>query len=188
MTVDDEHRAGQEADDALSDVGVPGGADTEDAVDLSETDAAARVEGDLAQLANERNEYLETLRRVQADFENYRKRMLREQTSMVERATDRLVEQLLPVLDSFALMLNSAAGADESMRKGIELVFAELLGVLEKAGLQPIDALGKAFDPTEHEAVMQDDGDGEPVVSEILRVGYRIQGRMLRPAMVKVSH
>ena len=62
------------------------------------------------------------------------------------------------------------------MRKGLELVYAELLGVLEKAGLSRIDAEGKPFDPNEHEAVMQEDGDGEPVVSEVLRTGYRLKG------------
>jgi len=69
----------------------------------------------------------------------------------------------------------------------VELVYAELLGVLEKAGLERIDAEGKSFDPTEHEAVLQEDGDGEPIVADILRTGYRLKGRVLRPAMVKVA-
>ena len=72
------------------------------------------------------------------------------------------------------------------MRKGIELVYAELLGVLERAGLERIDALGAPFDPNEHEAVMQDDGDGEPHVGDVLRTGWKLKGRVLRPAMVKV--
>ena len=73
------------------------------------------------------------------------------------------------------------------MRKGVELVFAELIAVLERAGLERIDAGGQPFDPNEHDAVLQEDGDGEPVVSEILRTGYRLKGRVLRPAMVKVA-
>jgi molecular chaperone GrpE len=129
----------------------------------------------------------ELAQRVQADFENYRKRVLREQTSLVERASEGLVEQLLPVLDSFELALASLDDADHKVSKGVELVHAELLGVLEKAGLERIDALGKPFDPNEHEAVAQEDGEGEPVVFDILRQGYRLKGRVLRPAAVRVT-
>ena len=126
---------------------------------------------------------------MQADFENYRKRVMKDQTALLERATEGLVEQLLPVLDSFELALANleAAGADEKVRKGVELVYAELLGVLEKAGLSRIEAEGKPFDPNEHEAVLQEGGEGEPVVSEIMRAGYRFKGRVMRPAMVKVA-
>ncbi|MGI8796756.1 MAG: nucleotide exchange factor GrpE [Acidimicrobiia bacterium] len=163
---------------------------------------------ELGRAQRERDEYLDTLRRVQADFENYRKRMLREQTALVERATEGLVAQLLPVLDALDAALTSErtpaggpahkglAPAAESereekelakVRKGLELVRTELLGVLEKSGLSRVEAEGKPFDPNEHEAVMQEEGDGEPVVSEVVRPGYRFKGRLLRPAMVKVS-
>jgi molecular chaperone GrpE len=164
-------------------------------VAVSEEEAAAsELEADLArltQIESERDEYLETLRRVQAEFENYRKRVIKEQTALVDRATSGLVEQLLPVLDSFELALKNldSAGSDdiESVRKGVELVYAELLGVLEKAGLSRLEAEGKPFDPNVHEAVMQEDGDGEPVVTDVLRTGYTLKGRVLRPAMVKVT-
>ena len=164
-------------------------------VAVSEEEAAAsELEADLAKLSqieSERDEYLDTLRRVQAEFENYRKRVIKEQTALVDRATSGLVEQLLPVLDSFELALKNldSAGSDdiESVRKGVELVYAELLGVLEKAGLSRIEAEGKPFDPNVHEAVMQEDGDGEPVVTDVLRTGYTLMGRVLRPAMVKVT-
>jgi molecular chaperone GrpE len=156
--------------------------------------AASELEADLAKLGkleSERDEYRDTLKRVQAEFENYRKRMIKEQTAFVDRATSDLVEQLLPVLDSFELALKNldAASSDEveSVRKGVELVYAELLGVLEKAGLTRIEAEGKPFDPNVHEAVMQEDGDGEPVVTDVLRTGYTLKGRVLRPAMVKVT-
>jgi molecular chaperone GrpE len=142
-------------------------------------------------LRAERDEYLEHLRRVQADFENYRKRMLREQTSHVERATEGLIEQLLPVLDAFELALLNSGTDSERLQKGLELVYSELLGVLEKAGLERIEARGKPFDPAEHEAVMQVDrpeGEGgEPGVLDVVRTGYRLKGRVLRPAMVKVA-
>ena len=164
-------------------------------VAVSEEEAAAsQLEADLArltQIESERDEYLDTLRRVQAEFENYRKRVIKEQTALVDRATSGLVEQLLPVLDSFELALKNldSAGSDEieSVRKGLELVYAELLGVLEKAGLSRIEAEGKPFDPNVHEAVMQEGGDGEPVVTDVLRTGYTLKGRVLRPAMVKVT-
>jgi molecular chaperone GrpE len=169
--------------------------DDSNEVAVSEEEAAAsELEADLArltQIETERNEYLDTLRRVQAEFENYRKRVIKEQTALVDRATSGLVEQLLPVLDSFELALKNldSAGSDdiESVRKGVELVYAELLGVLEKAGLSRIEAEGKPFDPNVHEAVMQEDGDGEPVVTDVLRTGYTLKGRVLRPAMVKVT-
>jgi len=156
--------------------------------------AASELEADLAklsQLESERDEYLDTLRRVQAEFENYRKRVIKEQTSLVDRATSGLVEQLLPVLDSFELATKNLDAADsddiESVRKGVELVYGELLSVLEKAGLSRIEAEGKPFDPNVHEAVMQEEGDGEPVVTDVLRTGYTLKGRVLRPAMVKVT-
>ena len=143
---------------------------------------------ELARVTAERDEYLAHLQRTQAEFDNYRKRMLRDQTTHLERATAGLVEQLLPVLDSFELALGSAGTDVERLRKGVELVYGELLGSLEKAGLERIEALGKPFDPEEHEAVMhvEDDG-GEPGVRDVVRSGYRFKGRVIRPAMVKVA-
>src|SRR5581483_5076141 len=152
-----------------------------------EQDAAAAVEADLDALTRERDDLRELAQRVQADFENYRKRALREQTAVIERASAGVVEQLLPVVDNFELALANIGDADEKVRKGVELVYAELLGVLEKSGLERIDAMGKPFDPNEHEAVAQEDGDGEPVVFDILRNGYRLKGRVLRPATVRVT-
>jgi molecular chaperone GrpE len=157
----------------------------EDALDDDATGAA--VEADLERLAGERDEMRALAQQLQADFENYKKQMLRRQTEHLERANEGLLEQLLPVLDSFELALGAVATADDQVRKGVELVYAELVSVLDKAGLARIDALGQAFDPNEHEAVLQDDGDGEPVVGEVMRTGYRLKGRVLRPAMVKVS-
>ncbi|MGZ4737363.1 MAG: nucleotide exchange factor GrpE [Acidimicrobiia bacterium] len=155
--------------------------------DTAEAEAGAVLEADLARLTGERDEMRALAQQLQADFENYKKQMLRRQTEHLERATEGLVEQLLPVLDSFELALGALTDAEDNVRKGVELVYAELLGVLEKAGVERIDAAGKPFDPTEHEAVLQEEGDGEPVVSDILRTGYRLKGRVLRPAMVKVA-
>jgi molecular chaperone GrpE len=162
--------------------------------EASVAEAEAAVESDLSeleQLQGERAELLDTLRRVQADFENYRKRVLREQTALVERATERLVVDLLPVLDSFDGALASFGSVDtpeaEKVRDGVVGIRTQLGTVLEKAGLERVDDTGAEFDPNEHEAVMQDDGDGEPRVGEVLRTGYRFKGRVLRPAMVRVT-
>lgn len=155
-------------------------------------EAGAEPEDLTVALERERDDLMNTLQRVQADFENFRKRIMRDQAAQVERAHASLVEQLLPVLDSLELaVLNIPEGelenAAEKLKKGVELVFAELLGVLEKVGLERIDALGKPFDPEEHEAVMRDEGEGEPFVTEVMRTGYRLKGRVLRPAMVRVG-
>src|SRR5215471_14226784 len=155
--------------------------------DASSEAAEADLHADLAAMAKERDEMRGLAQRVQADFENYRKRMLREQTEAVTRANESMVEQLLPVLDSLELALGQLDG-DEHVQKGLELVYGELLGVLEKSGLERIDAAGVPFDPNVHEAVLQEGGsDGEPVVADIVRTGYRLKGRVLRPAMVKVA-
>jgi molecular chaperone GrpE len=171
----------------------PSGREPEDSVDdsLAAEEAAAVVESDLAELQTERSELVDTLRRVQADFENYRKRVLREQTALVDRATDRLVEDLLPVLDSFEGALVSLQPESPEMEKvlgGVSSIYAQLMGVLEKAGLERIDADGTLFDPNVHEAVLQDDGTGEPHVAETMRTGYKLKGKVIRPSMVKVSH
>jgi molecular chaperone GrpE len=148
---------------------------------------AEGVADEMARLRAERDEYLEHLRRLQADFDNFRKRIMRDQSAHLERATAGLIEQLLPVLDTFELAMLNAGTDAERLRKGIELVYSELLGVLEKAGLERIEAKGKPFDPEIHEAVMSVEDDGEPGVRDVVRTGYRLKGRVLRPAMVKVA-
>jgi len=152
---------------------------------------AVVVEADFGRLMGERDEMRALAQQVQADFENFRKQSLKRETAVIERATEGLVEALLPVLDSFELCVGQLGNdTDPPVRKGVELVYAELLSVLEKAGLERIDALGHPFDPNEHEAVMSEagnDGDDGPVVSDIMRTGYRLKGRVVRPAMVKVA-
>jgi len=164
---------------------IPDGLDPEAFADFAGAEAVNE------DLVRERDEMRALAQRVQADFENYRKRMLREQTALVERATERLVEDLLPVLDSFDGALGSLAAPDspeaEKVRDGVVGIRTQLVTVLERAGLERIDATGAEFDPNEHEAVLQDDGDGDPRVGEIMRTGYRLKGRVLRPAMVRVT-
>jgi molecular chaperone GrpE len=135
--------------------------------------------------------YLDDLQRLKAEFDNYRKRIVKEQTGLLERASASLLHRLLPVLDNFELAVASAEESREfdRMLKGIEMVFGELKEVLTAEGLTPIAAKGHAFDPNYHEAALQVDGedDGEPYVAEELRSGYTYKGRVLRPSMVKVA-
>ncbi|MCU1346635.1 MAG: grpE [Acidimicrobiia bacterium] len=155
--------------------------DVETPLDESEPAAseAEAIEVDIASLAAERDQFKDIALRLQADFENYRKRVARDTVDEVARGTGRLVESLLPVLDACEGAF--AHGAD-----GVEPVWSALIGALQKAGLEAIDCQGKAFDPAEHEAVVHEPGEGEPMVSEVFRTGYRWQGKVLRPAMVKV--
>ena len=154
--------------------------------DLEEIEAAL-LEADLRELAAERDELRGTAQRIQADFENYRKRVARDQSALADRATERLVEALLPALDGLEMAVVSLGEADEKVRKGVELAVGELTSALERHGLARIADLDVAFDPNQHEAVMQDEGDGDPHVGAVLRTGYALNGRVLRPAMVKVT-
>jgi molecular chaperone GrpE len=138
------------------------------------------------QLAEDR---LDQLLRLKADFENYRKRVIREQTDLVERASLRIVEQLLPVFDDFERAVNALRTHtdDEALVRGLEIVLERLRGVLETEGLERVEASG-AFDPHEHEAVSSTPGDvSEPTILEVVRPGYRLRGRTIRPALVHVT-
>ena len=149
------------------------------------------LEEQLERARREAAEHLDDLKRLKAEFENYRKRVLKEQTQLVGRASQQLVEKLMPVLDNFELALIAADRTKDidALVRGVEIVFGELMDVLHKEGLQKIDALGKPFDPTLHEAVLEvGDGpaEGEPIVAEVVRNGYTLKGKVVRPAMVKV--
>jgi molecular chaperone GrpE len=148
------------------------------------------LEDDLASAKKEAAEYLEHLQRLKAEFDNYRKRVLREQTRAVEFATEPLVVRLLEVLDEFELALVAAEQKPDFHKflRGVEMVYAKLADILKAEGLERIDAEGKSFDPSLHEALFQvDGGEGEPHVSDVLRTGYTLKGRVVRPAGVKVA-
>jgi molecular chaperone GrpE len=135
-------------------------------------------------------EYLEHLQRLQAEFDNYRKRVLKEQTRAVEMAAEPMVRKLLEVLDEFDLALMAAEQKPDFDRflHGVELVYAKLNDILRSEGLERIDANGKPFDPSLHEALMQTgEPEGEPYVGDVLRPGYTLRGRVIRPAGVKVT-
>lgn len=146
--------------------------------------------GDAEEARKEAAEYLEHLQRLKAEFDNFRKRVLREQTRAVEFATEPLVMRLLEVLDEFELALVAAEQKPDIDKfvRGVEIVYAKLADILKAEGLERIDAEGKPFDPELHEALFQaDGGDGESYVSDVLRSGYKLKGRVIRPAGVKVA-
>ena len=129
-------------------------------------------------------DYLAELQRERADFENYRKRMMREVASSSGRAKAALAEKMLPVLDNFERAISHGEGGE-----GVALVFRELKTALESEGLEEIPAEGEIFDPNVHEAVMSvdDDSVAEPTVKELYRRGYRFGDQLLRAAMVVVA-
>ena len=141
--------------------------------------------------ARRSEEYLADLQRLKAEYDNYRKRILREQTRAVELASEGLVLRLLEVVDEFELALVAAEHEQTSDRfvHGVEMVYAKLLEILKAEGLARIDAQGKPFDPEIHEALLQGEGpeEGELYVADVLRTGYTLKGRVIRPAGVKVA-
>jgi molecular chaperone GrpE len=136
---------------------------------------------DLERVTQARDEFRDAYQRAAADFDNFRKQSQRRIEDEVVRSSGALVERLLPVLDACDAAL--AHGAT-----GVEPIASTLLAVLEKEGLTRVDPIGEVFDPTVAEAVVHEPGDGgEHIVSEVMRAGYTWQGRVLRPAMVKVT-
>ena len=133
------------------------------------------------EVVKERDEFKDIALRVQADFENYRKRVSAQITDDVDRSSGRIIEALLPILDACEAAIGHGI-------EGVEPVFTALLGVLQKQGLEVLDLNGKLFDPAAAEAVVHEESDdGEATVTEVLRTGYRWKGRVLRAAMVKVK-
>lgn len=147
--------------------------------------------GTVTALRQEAGTYLEDLQRVAADFDNYRKRVLREQTQNVERAAERVTRHLLPVLDSLdaALTTDAESPSVERVLDGVRGTRSLLLDILADEGLQPIPTVGTPFDPEIHEAaIAPSEGEGMLVVTSEMRRGYLLHGRVLRAALVAVDH
>ena len=155
--------------------------------DEAKTDNA-ELEERLAEVERERDEYLNDLKRVAADFENYRKRVARDQEGLVARAHERLVKELLPVLDDLERALEAAAQHEEAeLEEGVRLVHRELVEALAREGLVEVETEGQ-FDPHVHEALLSQPSEQEDgSVIEVLQKGYRLGDRVLRPARVVVS-
>jgi molecular chaperone GrpE len=160
----------------------------ENSSDMSSSDVSSSVDDAspmdvLDAVTKERDELKDMALRLQADYENFRKRVASQLVDDVDRATAKVVDSILPVLD--ACEAAAAHGV-----QGIESVWSALLGALQKQGLEALDLADKPFDPATAEAVVHEPSDGEstgPVVVEVLRTGYRWKGRVVRAAMVKVK-
>jgi len=138
----------------------------------------------------EASRYLDDYRRMAAEFDNYRKRTQRDQSDLAARAAERVVTNLLPVLDSFdaALAIEVDDGASEKLLDGMRGTREQVLAVLRNEGLEPIETFGVTFDPELHEAVQVSDGSGTMMVTAELRRGYRFQDRVMRAALVAVGY
>ena len=146
------------------------------------------LEEQVAALEAERDEHLNDLKRVAAEFENYRKRVARDQESLVARAHERLVKELLPVLDDLERALAAAEEHQEAqLEEGVRLVHRELESALRREGLAEIETNGR-FDPHVHEALLSQPSDGEEgSILEVVQKGYRLGDRVVRPARVVVA-
>jgi molecular chaperone GrpE len=155
---------------------------------FSDAEAPAAGERKAPAGEDEAAKYLELAKRTQADFENYRKRMARENAAAADRGAAKLAKELLPALDHLEIALTSAAG-HEDVIKGFALVRDELLAALGKSGIQAFSPAGEPFDPNEHEAMAQQPSEEAEsgTVLEVYQQGFRINGQILRPARVVVA-
>lgn len=169
-------------DDGLFGLGSHGVDDGRARDPLSDEEALVETVELAQRLEAEKNEYLDLARRVQADFENYRKRTEAQRVEVVSQATARLATELLPALDA-------CEAAEAHGLEDVAPIHGQLLQLLAKHGLVPVSAVDVPFDPNIHEAVLTEeaaDGDDGPTVAEVLRTGYLWNGRVIRAAMVKV--
>lgn len=160
--------------------------------DVRDVEGAAIEPGaaELAALREERNSLQDRLLRTAAEFDNYRKRIDRERRELAEFAASDLLRELLPIVDNFERALQAPAPPEaEPFRAGAELIHKQMLDLLRKRGVTPLEALGSDFDPNFHQAVIHEASDRhrEGEVMEELQRGYMLGDRLLRPAMVKVA-
>jgi molecular chaperone GrpE len=173
---------------SFGDAEAPGSGTVPSSTAVEDGDVVSRDLDELAAKARERDEYLALAQRTQADFDNFRKRMARENAVAADRGAGKLAKELLPALDHLELALNAADG-DADVVKGFAMVRDELLAALGRVGIEAFAPKGERFDPTEHEAMAQQPAeDAEPgTVLEVYQQGYRLGGAVLRPARVVVA-
>ena len=157
--------------------------------DAAAGEPAGEPAADLREAVQEKEKYHDLFLRAQAEFENFRKRVDKDAQLLRAAATADLVLRLLPVIDNLERALLTAQGKDDPLRRGVDLIHQQLRDALAKEGLAPIDAVGSTFDPHRHEAVEVRDVPGfeQGMVLEELQKGYTLNGRLLRPALVKVA-
>ena len=143
----------------------------------------------LEEMRREKDSLQDRLLRTAAEFDNYRKRVERERRDLADYIKGDILAELLPIVDNFERALQAPAGGDDAFKKGVELIHKQMLDLLRKRGVTPIDALGADFDPNVHQAVIHEPSDEhrEGEVMQELQRGYKLGDRLLRPAMVKVA-
>ncbi|MBP1156358.1 MULTISPECIES: nucleotide exchange factor GrpE [unclassified Paenibacillus] len=165
------------------------GNEQEQAATASESQDA--VSQELEELRKQVEENQERFLRTQADFDNYRRRTMKEKEEFAKYASLKLIEQLLPVVDNFERALTASKDNKDydALAKGIDMIFRQLDGVLTSEGLKPMETVGTPFNPEYHQAIMQVDSEEheEGIVVEEVQKGYILKDKVLRPAMVKVS-
>ena len=160
---------------------------------LEQADDVQKEQDDLNRIIEEKqkeiDEYKNRWLRAQADFENYRKRTQRDIQDIYLYAGEELVKDILPVLDNFERALDSVQEKDDALYRGVELIYQQFIKILEKHEIKEIEALGKPFDPTYHDAVMMVESQeyGADTVAEVMLKGYMYHSKVIRPSMVKVS-
>jgi molecular chaperone GrpE len=161
---------------------------TEEPVTTQEEEETRQEEEELVALRRERDEYLDALQRLKAEFDNFRKRMAREQADLVTRANEQLVKELLPVLDDLSRALVAAEEHEEAaLEDGVKLVHRSFADLLRREGLVEIETDGR-FDPHVHEALLSQPSEAEEgSVIEVVQKGYRLGDKVLRPARVVVA-
>lgn len=155
----------------------------------TETAEAAPIEDKAATLEAELKEKSDRILRLQADFENFRRRTAKEKEELAAVITQNILGDLLPLLDNFERAMAVEQTDGEAFQKGVEMIFTQLREVLDKHGLQSIEAEGQTFDPNFHQAVMRVEDSDAPdgTITQVLQKGYQAKGRVIRPAMVQVA-
>jgi len=157
----------------------------------SKAEELSLLKEELDKKSKEAEEYLDLLKRVQADFDNYRKRILKEKEEWINHANEQLILQLLTVMDDFerAFDLTENASDINKFIDGFKMIYNQLANILKKNGVEEIECLGMPFDPYKHHAIMQVECEGveENTVVEVLQKGYMLKNKVIRPSLVKVS-
>ncbi|QYR20160.1 nucleotide exchange factor GrpE [Paenibacillus sp. sptzw28] len=163
----------------------------EDAAQIADDASESEEDPRYAELARQAEDYQQRFLRAQADFDNFRRRTMKEKEELGQYASMKLIGQLLPVVDNFGRAIEAAKGGGdvESFSKGVDMIFRQLEQVLEQEGLKPMEAVGQPFNPEFHQAIMQVESEEheEGIVIEEVQKGYMLKDKVLRPAMVKVS-
>ncbi|WP_010270409.1 nucleotide exchange factor GrpE [Paenibacillus senegalensis] len=162
------------------------------ATDQEQADEEASKEaGEIAKLRQEAEDNYNRYLRVQADFDNFRRRSRQEKEEFAKYASMKVIEQLLPIVDNFERAMESSKESRDfdALVKGLEMVFRQLDQVFKQEGLEPIQAVGEPFNPEFHQAIMQVESDEyeEGIVVEEIQKGYKLKDKVVRPSMVKVS-